>query len=112
MLMSAFPPADHWHVATSRLGPWQTFPERHDRAAAIQKVRDLLVSDGQATGDHRYVEAITAIDSGYGSYWIDSRYYVAFPCACPQLPKEKGKDGVIEVPHVFTLRSAEPERLR
>jgi hypothetical protein len=66
-------------------------------------VRDLLVSDGRSTGDQRYEDAIAAIDSGYGSYWIGSRYYVAFPCTCPQLPREKGRNEVVVFPQVFTL---------
>jgi hypothetical protein len=103
MLMTGtLPPTDHWHVAYSRGGEYVCLPERQDAETAKRVVRALLVSDARATGDSRYREAIAAIDRGYGSYRIESWFYVAFPCACPQLPEEKGSNGT-GVSQVLTL---------
>ena len=82
--MGAFPVnADHWHVATTRDGALRISPERQDRETAVMAVRDLLVHDGNVTGDRRYADAVCAIDRGYCSYRINGLFYVAFACACP-----------------------------
>ncbi|WP_372490977.1 DUF397 domain-containing protein [Actinomadura terrae] len=80
---------DHWHVGTSRLGNWEIFPERHDRATAMRRLRNLLTSDGQATRNPGYAAAMAVLDRGYSSCRVGARSYVAFACACPLLPKEE-----------------------
>jgi hypothetical protein len=82
---------DHWHVATSRDGTWRTPSQRYDRAAARRMLRDLLVRDGRTTGDPAYEAAVRAVDGGYDSYCVGRRSYVAFACACPRLPIQKGQ---------------------
>ncbi|MFP3964527.1 hypothetical protein SMC26_19600 [Actinomadura fulvescens] len=89
---------------TTRSGRMQTTPERLDRESARSVLRDLLLNDGQQTGDRAgYQWAINIIDAGWCSVKVFGIQYVAFACACPQLPREKVNDGNSEISQVLTM---------
>ena len=118
MLTGVLPVApDHWHVATSRRGVWETFSERYDRTRAREILRSLLMADGRSTGDSRYDDALRAIDRGYCSYRVDPFCYVAFACACPELlkevsEKESPENAHTQIPEGFPVRGTESTRMR
>jgi hypothetical protein len=96
---------------------WETFSERYDRAGAREILRSLLMTDGRATGDTRYDDALRALDRGYSSYRVDRFCYVAFACACPQTLKEASEKGqpenaCTELPEGFSVRGTESTGMR
>jgi hypothetical protein len=103
--MRAFPGvADHWHIGTNRSGRFTTSAERVDKATARKMVRDLLVNDGRQTRDHHgYSRAIAIIDAGWCSAKVNGLQYVAFACACPELPRKETNDGSDEISEVVKV---------
>lgn len=87
--MAPFPaPATHWHLTTpNRLA---TPPDRMTAEEAVRALRFALLADHQATRDPAYIDALTLVDAGWTSASVRRRgQYVAFSCACPELPSER-----------------------
>lgn len=84
--MAPFPvKASHWHLTTPRA--LATPPDRMTYQEAVKALRFALVADHQVTRDPAYITALAQIDAGWTTASIPRRgQYVAFSCACPDLP--------------------------
>ncbi len=87
--MAPFPVrATHWHLSTPRSA--RTPGDRMAPDEAVKALRFALLADHQATRDPQYVTALGLVDAGWTTATIPHRgSYVAFSCACPELPHER-----------------------
>ncbi|GAB3279977.1 hypothetical protein GCM10027589_13830 [Actinocorallia lasiicapitis] len=81
--MAPFPtPATHWHVSAPR----RDSARRYSRADALTALRLILAADHAVIRDPGFVAALAVLDAGWTSARVGPHQYVAYACACPELP--------------------------